>query len=423
VAAKGKLLAFHRVGDQEIIECVNALTGATLWDFRYPTKYIDRYAYNGGPRSSPTIDGDRAYAYGAEGMLTCLELETGRKVWQRPLNKELGVPQGFFGVGVPPVIEKDIILLNTGGPAAGIVGINKNTGQIVWKAGDCGASYSTPVVRTIGGERAAVFFTKAGLLIARPDTGKILHEFPFRSPIYESVNAASPVVVDDVVFLSSTYGVGAIAIRVKPDGLETLWQDRRNMENHWATSIYHNGYLYGPTGRHEQEAVIRCIDFRTGAVRWSSPRGVGRTPFIMAQGHFLALGERGDLTLIEVNPDRYVEKKRAHLLDPPCWGPPILVDGLLYIRNETLLLCLDLRVGTTEALRSARPDARADWRDFVFFHMFFDPYTAPPPPGNLPAPWPTLTATDRWTWRWPWPAARRTASTTTPTPARWFRSA
>ena len=343
VAAGGKLIAFHRMGDEEVLECTSARTGETLWDFRYPTRYADRYAYNGGPRSSPTIDGDRVYSYGAQGTLTCLELATGKKVWQRALNKELNVAQGFFGVGVPPIIEKDIVLLNAGGPGAGVVGINKKTGDTVWKTGDCGASYSTPVVYTIHGERMAVFLTKEGLLIVRPDSGKVLHEFAFRSPIYESVNAASPVVVDDVVFLSAVYSVGSIALQVTPEGLKCLWRDRRNMENHWATCIYHAGFLYGTHGRNEPEAVMRCIDWKTGEVRWTSPRGLGRTTFIMAQGHFIALGERGDLALIEVNPDRYVEKKRVRLLEYPCWAPPVLADGLLFIRNETLLLCLNLR--------------------------------------------------------------------------------
>ena len=346
VVAQGVLIAFHRIGDEEVIERLDARTGEARWSFRYPTRYVDRYEYNGGPRSSPAIDGDRVYTYGAEGMLTCLDLAGGKKVWQRALNKELGVPQNFFGVGVPPVIEKDLILINAGGPdGAGVVGISKKTGETVWKTSDQGASYSAPVVRTIRGERMAVFFTGEGLLVVRPDTGKVLHEFGFRSVYRESVNAASPVVVEDVIFLSASYYVGSIALEVTPEGLKCLWRDKKNMQNHWATSIYHDGFLYGIDGRHELEAQLRCLDWKTGAVRWASPRGLGRTPFIMAQGHFIALSERGDLALIEVNPDRYVEKKRVRMLDYPCWAPPVLANGLLYIRNETLLVCLDLRGG------------------------------------------------------------------------------
>ncbi len=344
VVAADRLIAFHRIANQEVVECVGARTGKRLWEFRYPTRYKDRYRYNGGPRSSPAIDGDRVYTYGAEGTLTCLDLATGRKVWQRPLNKDLDAPQAFFGVGVPPVIEKETVLLNPGGPdGAGVVGVDKRTGKIVWSVSDHGASYSAPVVRTVGGRRMAFFFTAEGLLILRPETGEVLHAYPFRSVFRESVNAASPVVVDDVVFLSASYRVGAVALRVTPDGLDPLWRDKEAMQNHWATSIYHEGYLYGTHGRHEEEAVIRCLDWATGHVRWTSPRGLGRTPFIMAGGHFLVVREQGHLVVVEARPDRYVEKRRVRVLDPPCWAPPVLAGGLLYLRNETRLVCLDLR--------------------------------------------------------------------------------
>jgi outer membrane protein assembly factor BamB len=344
VVARGKLVAFHRIADQEVVEALDAQTGRSLWVFRYPTAFVDRYGYNGGPRSAPAIDGNCVYTYGAEGMLTCLELTAGRKVWQRALNAELKAPQGFFGVGVAPVVEKDLILLNVGGPAgAGIVGIDKATGRTAWQATDHGASYSTPVVRTILGRRMAIFLTQAGLVVLAPESGKVLHELPFRSPLRESVNAASPVVVDDVIFLSAAYGVGAAAVQVTADGLKVLWRDKRNMQNHWATSICRDGLLYGIHGRHEQEAVMRCIDLRTGQVRWTSQPGMGRSTFILTGAHFIALGERGDLYVVDASPDRYIQSKPVRLLEYPCWSPPVLANGLLYLRDEEHLLCLDLR--------------------------------------------------------------------------------
>ena len=344
VVARGRLVAFHRIADQEVVEALDAQTGKSLWAFRYPTAFVDRYGYNGGPRSAPAIDGNSVYTYGAEGMLTCLELASGRKVWQRAINAELKVPQGFFGAGVAPVVEKDLILLNVGGPGgAGIVGIDKATGRTAWKATGHGASYSTPVVRTILGRRMAIFLTQDGLVVLAPESGKVLHELPFRSPLRESVNAASPVVADDVIFLSAAYGVGSAAVQVTPEGLKVLWRDKRNMQNHWATSICRNGLLYGVHGRHEQEAVMRCIELRTGQVRWTSQPGMGRSTFILADGHFIVLGERGDLAVVDVKADRYVQTKPVRLLDYPCWAPPVLASGLLYLRDEEHLLCLDLR--------------------------------------------------------------------------------
>ncbi len=344
VVAKGRLVAFHRLGDEEVVECVDALTGKSLWKARYPTHYVDRYGYNGGPRCSPAIDGDFVYTYGAEGVLTCLALATGVQVWQRTLNADLHAPQEYFGVGGSPVVDGDKVFVNPGGTdGAGVVGVNKKTGKIAWKVSQHGASYSRPIVHTLRGQRVVIFFTKAGLLAVRSDTGEILHEFPFRSANKYSVNGASPVVVDDVVFLSAAYKVGSIKLRLTPEGPKALWRDKRSMQNHWSTSIHHAGYLYGTHGRHAQGAVLRCLDWKTQQVRWTSPKGLARTTFLMVEGHFLVLGERGLLARVAVDPDRYVEKQRVKVLEGPCWTPPVLANGLLYLRNETLLLCLDLR--------------------------------------------------------------------------------
>jgi hypothetical protein len=344
VVVGDRLVVFHRIANDEVLECVSAAAGEPRWQFRYPTRYKDRYRYNGGPRSSPAIDGDRVYAYGAEGMLTCLDLATGRKVWQRSLNKDLGAPQAFFGVGVPPVVEGDVILLKPGAPdGAGIVGIDKATGEIRWKATDHGASYSTPVVRTVRGERLAFVLTAEGLVVLHPATGKVHATMPFRSVYRESVNAASPVVVGERVFLSAAYRVGSALVEVTPDGLETVWQDKENMQNHWATSIYSDGVLYGSHGRHGKQAVVRCVDWDTGLVLWEGPRGLGRMTFTLVQDHLLTMGELGHLLVLKASPLRYTETARAKVLDPPCWGPPVLAHGRVYVRNETVLKCLDLR--------------------------------------------------------------------------------
>ncbi len=344
VVAGGRLVIAHRIDDAEIVECLDATSGRPIWASRYPTTYVDRYRYNGGPRSSPAIDGDRVYTYGAEGVLSCWDLLTGKTIWQRQLNAELNAPREFFGVGTPPLVEGGILLLNPGGPnGAGLVGLDKRTGKLLWRTSEHGAGYSAPLVARIHGTRVGLFFTKAGFLAVRPADGRVLHEFAFRSPLRESVNAASPVVVGDRVFLSAAYGVGAVLLRLGPDALRVVWRDRDAMRNHWATSIHHDGFLYGIHGRHPHEAVMRCLDWETGAVRWTSPRLRERLTFILVDGHFIAMGEQGFLRVIEVNPHAYVEKSRIRVLKPPCRAPPVLANGLLYVRNETELLCIDLR--------------------------------------------------------------------------------
>lgn len=345
VISHGKLVIFHRVDDDEVIECVNAEDGSqVIWKHGYRTGYVDQYGYNGGPRSSATINEDRVYTYGAEGVLTCLDFQSGELIWQRPVNREYKVPQGFFGVGTAPVIEGNLVLLNVGGPnGAGIVAFDKGTGKTVWKTSNDQASYSTPIIATVHGSRLAIFHTADGLLVVEPETGAEKYRYRFRSKIRESAIAATPVLVDDVVFLSATYGIGAVALKLDPTGLREVWKDPFAMQSHWATSIYHDGYLYGMDGRHERGSNFRCIEMMTGKVVWTANKGLGRASFVMADGHLIAIGERGHLALIEVSPERYIEKSRVRVLRYPVWTPPVLSHGLLYIRNERKMKCLDLR--------------------------------------------------------------------------------
>jgi outer membrane protein assembly factor BamB len=348
VVAQGRLVNFHRIADEEIVECVDALDGAkTLWQYGYPTQYVDQYGYNGGPRSSPTIVDNRVFTYGAEGVLTCLDFDSGAKVWQRPVNREFNVPQGFFGAGTAPVVDEGLVILNVGGPdGAGVAAFDAGTGETAWKTSNDTASYSTPIVATVHGERLAIFHTGDGLLVVEVKTGKERHRYPFRSDLYESAIAATPVLVDDVVFLSGAYNIGAVTLKLDPGGLQEIWRDTLAMQSHWATSVYHDGYLYGMDGRHERGSNLRCIEFSTGKVVWTAEKGLGRASFIMADGHLIAVGERGDIALIEVTPEEYREKSRAHVLYYPVWTPPILAQGRLYVRNERskrAIKCLDLR--------------------------------------------------------------------------------
>ena len=346
VTSRGRLILFHRLQNQEVIESVDAFTGELIWKQSYPSFYVDEFGYNGGPRSSPTIEGEHVYTFGAEGKLTCLDFGSGEILWQHWINRDLEVPTNFFGVGVSPVIDGDRILLNVGGgQMAGIVAINKKNGVILWKSGEDKASYSTPIIRSIHGIKLGIFFTRQGLNVLETQTGKSLYRYPFRSRNHFSVNAASPVVVDDYIFLSASYRTGSVLFQLSPIGLQVVWKDSQAMRNHWSTSIYYQGYLYGMDGRHEGGSRFRCIEFLTGKVLWTAKQGLGRAAFILAEGNLIALGERGTLALIEATPERYIERSRAQILQYPCWTPPILSHGRLYVRNETRLICLDLREG------------------------------------------------------------------------------
>jgi outer membrane protein assembly factor BamB len=359
-----------RDGKMARLLCLDRRTGKELWNFEYPTAYRDHYGYNNGPRCCPVVDGDRVYLFGVEGMLHCLNAESGKLIWKVDTTTEFGVVQNFFGVGSTPVVEGDLLIVQVGGSPAdsnardfvelkgngsGVVAFDKHTGKVAYRLSNELASYAGPVLATIDGRRWCFVFARGGLLAFDPKDGKIDFHFPWRADILESVNASNPVVVGNKVLISETYGPGAALLKVRPGGYDVLWNDAKkhrdkSLQCHWMTPIHHDGYVYGSSGRHTQNAELRCIELATGALKWSVPR-LTRSSLLMVDGHFICLAEDGALRLLKVNPTRYEEvsdmdvkdpKTGAMLLNYPCWAAPVLANGLLYIRGEGRLVCLEL---------------------------------------------------------------------------------
>jgi outer membrane protein assembly factor BamB len=369
--SKGKLFHFDRHGKNARLTCMDAKTGASLWTYEYLSIYKDQFGYNNGPRCSPLIDGDLVYLYGVEGQLHCVRADNGKLVWNVNVNKEFNVIQNFFGIGSSPVIEGNLLIAQVGGSpegstqrdlfdqtvkgnGCGVVAFDKLTGKVAYKISDELASYAGPVLATIHNRRYCFVFARGGLLAFDPANGKIDFHFPWRSPDVECVNASNPVVVGDKVFISETYGPGAALLKVKPTGYEVLWSDakkfKKSMQCHWMTPIYHDGYLYGSSGRHTQNAELRCIELATGKIMWAE-KGLTRSSLLMIDGHFICLGEDGKVRLLKVNPQKYDEvstvelkdvKTKQALLEYPCWAAPIVAHGLLYLRGEERLVCLEL---------------------------------------------------------------------------------
>jgi outer membrane protein assembly factor BamB len=343
VIAGGKLILFHRVGDKDIVACLDAATGKERWKFTYPTSYQDQLGKGDGPRATPVVAGGRVYTLGAQGRLHCLELESGKKVWDRALLEEYKVPPSYFGVGTTPLVEGNLVLINVGAKNAGIVAFDKDTGKEVWKATDDGASYSSPVAATLGGKRSAVFFTRQGVVLLDPKTGAVRYTKLWRARYNASVNAATPLVLGDLVFFSTCYETGALLLKVGAGKVEEVWSGDEEMSNHYTTCVQYKGFLYGFHGRQEPGAALRCTELKTGKVRWTRPR-YGCGSMVLADGQLILLTERGDLVLAEPTPEAYREKARVHVFDaPPCRAQIALADGRLYARDGGKLMCWNLK--------------------------------------------------------------------------------
>lgn len=343
VIAGKRLILFHRVGDEEVVEALDAVTGKDGWKFTYPTNYVDDFGKGNGPRSTPLVVGEQVFTLGAEGELHCLGLESGKKVWHRSLSKDYRLRRGFFGVGTSPLVEGDLLLINVGAKDAGIVAFDRKTGKEMWKATDHEASYSSPIAVTIDGTRHLFFFTREGLVSLDPKDGTIRFSKRWRSRFEASANAATPVVVNDHLFLSASYNTGAILLKVRKDGVDEVWSNDESLSNHFTTSIHKDGFLYGFDGRQEKGGRLRCVEFKTGKVRWNKD-GLGCGCMMLADGNLILLSEHGDLLLVEPTPEAYREKARAdRLLTGPCRAPLALSDGRLYARGSKKLICWNLK--------------------------------------------------------------------------------
>jgi outer membrane protein assembly factor BamB len=343
VIAEGRLILFHREGDKDLIECLDASTGKRLWKFVYTADYVDGMNMGDGPRATPAIVDGRVYTLGAQGWLRCLDFASGDKIWSRNLNADYQPPASYFGVGSSPLVEGNHVLVNVGAKNAGIVAFHKDTGKEVWKATDDGASYSSPVAAEIGGTRQAVFFTRQGVVVLDPATGKVGYSKRWRSRMEASVNGATPLVVNDLLFFSACYDTGALLLRAAKTGFEEVWSGEEILSNHYCTSLHFQGYLYGIDGRQEGGARLRCVELRTGKVQWTK-EGFGCASMALAEGHVIAVTERGDLVSIELSPQEYREKARAAVFENlPVRAQIALADGKLYARDGKRLVCWNVR--------------------------------------------------------------------------------
>lgn len=342
VVANGKLVIFHRLDTDEIVECLDAATGKGIWKANYRSRYRDDFEFDDGPRSTPLIEENRVYTLGANGQLTAWELKDGKQIWSLNINDRYDVPKAFFGVGTSPMIVAGKLLINVGGKKAGVVAFDPATGKELWKSSDHGVSYSSPVASTIAGQELAVFFTRVGLLALSPTDGKIVYEQGWRPRINASVNAATPIVQGDRIFITTSYSTGAILLEGTKSGLKEIWNNDESLSCHFNTPVYHDQHLYGIDGRQESRAALRCIDFATGKVKWTEA-AFGCSGLINVDGMLIATPENGDLVLIDRNATMYKELARAKFQESPVRALPAISNGILYTRDGQTLRAVNLK--------------------------------------------------------------------------------
>lgn len=344
VAVAGRtVVLFHRVGDSEVAEALDATTGKTQWKDGSPTSFSTGFSDDQGPRCTPVIAGDRVILFGAQGTLRCLDLKTGKKLWQRNTHADFKAPEGYFGAGSTPIVVGDNVLVNVGGSRAkaGVVAFDIASGKTVWQAVDDAASYSSPTLATLGGTKHVIFVTRLKTVSLDPDTGTVRFEFPFgkRGP---TVNGASPVVMDGHLFVSAHYGVGAVFAKIGATAVEPRWSSDELLSCHYMTPLVQNGLIYGLHGQERvEDSELRCLDPKAQRVLWSKPN-FGYGTMLAADGKMLMQTTEGEFILWRPDPQRYQELARARVFRSTTRALPALSNGRLFARDSRTLKCLQL---------------------------------------------------------------------------------
>lgn len=354
----------------ERIRCLDAKTGEAIWTHAYPTK-LD-VSYPGGPRSTPTIDGDNLYALGTMGQLMCLQADSGEVRWQVDLTERFQTKPPIWGYASHPLVFGDLLICTAGGQGSGVVALDKNTGAQVWTAITAQEiGYAPPVLAEMAGRQQLVVWYDVAMVGLDPKEGKQLwqYDFPKEKPQRPVVSIVPPLVAGNRIFITNFYH-GSALVEVAEDGVRELWTTEKNkghredINSIMSTVIHQPGYFIGVAGNGE----LRCVAAEDASLQWRSyqalataeedpqsiPRGTNGFAAMFITQHqdrYWMFSDQGELILAELSAEGYQELGRQKLLETTgstrgrayVWCPPAFAQGYMFVRNEQELICVDLR--------------------------------------------------------------------------------
>jgi outer membrane protein assembly factor BamB len=350
--AAGRIFLMSNKGDDEFALALDEKTGKQVW-----SASVGKVGRNFGPqypgsRSTPTFDGEVLYALGSDGDLVCLGTAEGKERWRKSYRNDFGGKSGQWAYAESPLVDGDLLVCTPGGATATLVALNKKDGSVVWKAavpGGDAAAYASVVIAEVAGAKQYVQFLGKGVVAVNAKTGKFLWRFN-ETAQGSPANIPTPVVHGNYVFSSTGRGKGGLIKLVPGDGgvtVETVWLSP-TMANPLGGVVLVDGHLYGTNGQ-----ALVCVDFMTGKPKWEE-RSVGKGAVCYADGRLYVRGEKGGVALVEATPAGYREKGRFDQPDrsaQPAWPYPVVANGRLYLRDQDVLLCYDVRQNTDSSGR------------------------------------------------------------------------
>lgn len=331
----------------DTVFCLAASTGAVLWRHAYPCRTcVSQDVQFDGPRSTPTVDGDRVYTLSLEGHLFCLEAASGKLVWARELTRDFGGRVPVYGYCCSPLVYRHLLLVEVNAPGASHVGLDKYTGELVWKATGLNVTCGSPVLARIDGHDCAVFLGSDAVLGADPLTGRTL----WRHGTWGHAWMGQLVHSNLVFVANASLPRGCGLIRIEAGQPQVVWEDRgKKFQTLHNNALIHQGHLYGidNTGTDLQSndnsrSRLKCLALQTGEVKWVQDR-FGWSNLILFDGTLLVWRQVGELVVVEATPSAYHEIARHTLLEGRSWTVPALADGRLFVRNNAgALACYQL---------------------------------------------------------------------------------
>jgi len=337
-------------GGRCVVVCLDTTNGKELWTHDVAPSYLDKQKQGAGPRSTPTYQDGKLYCLMPMGELVCLAAADGKRFWAANQFKDTGAPNlvgetFYWGVTVSPLVEGDLVIVQPGGPAKNsVAAYHKDTGKLVWTAGDDPLGYASALALTIAGQRQLIVPTGQSVLGIEPAKGTVLWRYAYGNK--SNVNAASPVWADDLLYVSAAYQAGSAALEIARQGdkwtVKEKWRDRKGLQALFATPMVVDGRVYGCHGD-LSAFMLKCVDLHTGQLQWEQ-RVDNRQWLLAVDGHLLCWSEAGTLKLLQTSPKELVViAEMPNLLASRSWAAPALADGRLYLRDQRNAICIDLR--------------------------------------------------------------------------------
>jgi len=341
-----RLFAMGDKGDANYAIALDRADGKTLWTAKVGKAGAPGWGGFEGPRATPTVDGDLVFAVGQYGEAACLDAATGKEQWRKDYVGDFGgkVPEwGFSGM---PLVDGENVILIPGGPRGNLVALQKRTGAVVWQSKDFtdGIHYSSPIVVEIGGIRQYIQLTDASVAGIAAADGRVLWRAPRAG---KTAVIPTPIYHDHCVYVSSSYGVGCNLFKISVAGGEFAAEQlyaNKVMMNHHGGVVLVGEYLYG----YSEGKGWTCQDFATGKAMWQEKARLGKGSLVDADGMLYLRAESGpgSVALMEATPRGYREQSRFNppeRSDKNSWPHPVIAGGRLYLRDQDLLLCYDVR--------------------------------------------------------------------------------